>query len=89
MGIIEEKRLESDGHSTPPDASRCSAGARANAAGARLISSPAIMPNPRALGDLGVSEGELTRRRDIGIAGVAEQLCIIWAHLVAQRIRGS
>ena len=43
---------------------------------------------PRALGDLGVAENELTRHIawDIGIAGVAEQLSeMLDAHLVAQR----
>ena len=43
---------------------------------------------PRALGDLGVSAGELTRHIawDIGIAGVAEALAKhLDAHLVAQR----
>ena len=43
---------------------------------------------PRALGDLGVAESELTRHIawDIGIAGVAEQLSeMLDAHLVAQR----
>ncbi|MBR0714450.1 N-formylglutamate amidohydrolase [Bradyrhizobium liaoningense] len=43
---------------------------------------------PRALGDLGVSESELTRHIawDIGIAGVAERLAkMLDAHLVAQR----
>ncbi len=42
---------------------------------------------PRALGDLGVSEEELTRHIawDIGIAGVAEQVAhALDAHLVAQ-----
>ena len=43
---------------------------------------------PRVLGDLGVSESELTRHIawDIGIAGVAETLSkLLDAHLVAQR----
>lgn len=43
---------------------------------------------PRALGDLGVSEGELVRHIawDIGIAGVAERLAkLLDAHLIAQR----
>src|SRR5712672_3589128 len=43
---------------------------------------------PRALGDLGVAESELTRHIawDIGIAGVAERLAeMLNAHLVAQR----
>jgi predicted N-formylglutamate amidohydrolase len=43
---------------------------------------------PRGLGDLGVSEGELTRHIawDIGIAGVAEALSQqLDAHLIAQR----
>ncbi|MBR0830489.1 N-formylglutamate amidohydrolase [Bradyrhizobium manausense] len=43
---------------------------------------------PRALGDLGVSESELTRHIawDIGIAGVAERLAkMLDAHLIAQR----
>jgi predicted N-formylglutamate amidohydrolase len=43
---------------------------------------------PRALGDLGVAESELTRHIawDIGIAGVAERLArMLEAHLVAQR----
>jgi len=43
---------------------------------------------PRALGDLGVPESELTRHIawDIGIAGVAEALSVhLGAHLVAQR----
>ena len=43
---------------------------------------------PRALGDLGVAESELTRHIawDIGIAGVAERLAeMLDAHLVAQR----
>ncbi|MDA9430458.1 N-formylglutamate amidohydrolase [Bradyrhizobium sp. CCBAU 51627] len=43
---------------------------------------------PRALGDLGVAESELTRHIawDIGIAGVAEQLAkMLGAHLIAQR----
>ena len=43
---------------------------------------------PRALGDLGVAEAELTRHIawDIGIAGVAERLAVLCdAHLVAQR----
>ena len=43
---------------------------------------------PRALGDLGVAENELTRHIawDIGIAGVAERLSeMLNAHLVAQR----
>ena len=43
---------------------------------------------PRALGDLGVPAGELTRHIawDIGIAGVAEALSKqIDAHLIAQR----
>ena len=43
---------------------------------------------PRALGDLGVAENELTRHIawDIGIAGVAERLAeMLDAHLVAQR----
>ncbi|TYO63951.1 N-formylglutamate amidohydrolase [Bradyrhizobium hipponense] len=43
---------------------------------------------PRALGDLGVAEGELQRHIawDIGIAGVAERLAkMLGAHLVAQR----
>ncbi|MBR1089594.1 N-formylglutamate amidohydrolase [Bradyrhizobium manausense] len=43
---------------------------------------------PRILGDLGVSEDELTRHIawDIGIAGVAERLAnMLNAHLIAQR----
>jgi predicted N-formylglutamate amidohydrolase len=43
---------------------------------------------PRALGDLGVAEGELTRHIawDIGIGGVADRLAkMLDAHLVAQR----
>ncbi|HEX9209733.1 MAG TPA: N-formylglutamate amidohydrolase [Bradyrhizobium sp.] len=43
---------------------------------------------PRALGDLGVAESELTRHIawDIGIAGVAERLAeMLDAHLIAQR----
>lgn len=43
---------------------------------------------PRALGDLGVAEGELARHIgwDIGIAGVAERLAeMLDAHLIAQR----
>ena len=43
---------------------------------------------PRALGDLGVAEGELVRHIawDIGIAGVAERLAgMLDAHLIAQR----
>src|SRR5512139_1309080 len=43
---------------------------------------------PRALGDLGVRESELTRHIawDIGIAGVAERLArLLDAHLIAQR----
>jgi predicted N-formylglutamate amidohydrolase len=43
---------------------------------------------PRALGDLGVPEAELTRHIawDIGIAGVAERLAeMLNAHLIAQR----
>ena len=43
---------------------------------------------PRALGDLGVSESELSRHIawDIGIAGVAERLSnAMNAHLIAQR----
>jgi predicted N-formylglutamate amidohydrolase len=43
---------------------------------------------PRALGDLGVAEAELTRHIgwDIGIAGVAEHLAaLLGAHLIAQR----
>ena len=43
---------------------------------------------PRALGDLGVSESELTRHIawDIGIAGVAERMAkMLNAHLIAQR----
>ncbi|MDA9473418.1 N-formylglutamate amidohydrolase [Bradyrhizobium sp. CCBAU 65884] len=43
---------------------------------------------PRALGDLGVTEAELTRHIawDIGIAGVAERLArLLDAHLIAQR----
>ncbi|WP_448041081.1 N-formylglutamate amidohydrolase [Bradyrhizobium liaoningense] len=43
---------------------------------------------PRALGDLGLAEGELVRHIawDIGIAGVAERLAkMIDAHLIAQR----
>src|ERR1700733_5115464 len=43
---------------------------------------------PRALGDLGLPAGELTRHIawDIGIAGVAEQLSKhLGAHLIAQR----
>ena len=43
---------------------------------------------PRALGDLGVAESELTRHIawDIGIAGVADRLAgMLDAHLVAQR----
>lgn len=43
---------------------------------------------PRALGDLGVAEGELTRHIawDIGIAGVADRLAqMLDAHLIAQR----
>jgi predicted N-formylglutamate amidohydrolase len=43
---------------------------------------------PRALGDLGVAESELTRHIawDIGIAGVAERLAeMLGAHLIAQR----
>src|SRR3954470_7754055 len=43
---------------------------------------------PRALGDLGLPAGELTRHIawDIGIAGVAEQLSNhLDAHLIAQR----
>lgn len=43
---------------------------------------------PRALGDLGIAEGELTRHIawDIGIAGVAERLAkMLDAHLIAQR----
>src|SRR5260370_31645448 len=43
---------------------------------------------PRALGDLGLPEGELTRHIawDIGIAGVAELLAdALDVHLVAQR----
>jgi predicted N-formylglutamate amidohydrolase len=43
---------------------------------------------PRALGDLGLSEEELTRHIawDIGIAGVAEQVAqALDAHLIAQR----
>jgi predicted N-formylglutamate amidohydrolase len=43
---------------------------------------------PRALGDLGVAEAELTRHIawDIGIAGVAERLArMLDAHLIAQR----
>ncbi|WP_375305691.1 N-formylglutamate amidohydrolase [Bradyrhizobium sp. A11] len=43
---------------------------------------------PRALGDLGVAEAELTRHIawDIGIAGVAEHLAtLLDAHLIAQR----
>ncbi|MFX9672994.1 N-formylglutamate amidohydrolase, partial [Acinetobacter baumannii] len=43
---------------------------------------------PRALGDLGVPESELTRHIawDIGIAGVAERLSgDLNAHLIAQR----
>ena len=43
---------------------------------------------PRALGDLGVHEGELTRHIawDIGIAGVADGLAkMLDAHLIAQR----
>lgn len=43
---------------------------------------------PRRLGDLGVSESELTRHIawDIGIAGVAERLArMLDAHLIAQR----
>lgn len=43
---------------------------------------------PRALGDLGVAEAELTRHIawDIGIAGVAERLAeMLNAHLIAQR----
>lgn len=43
---------------------------------------------PRALGDLGVAEDELTRHIawDIGIAGVAERLAkMLDAHLIAQR----
>ncbi len=43
---------------------------------------------PRALGDLGVRESELTRHIawDIGIAGVAERLAsMLNAHLIAQR----
>ena len=43
---------------------------------------------PKKLGDLGVSESELVRHiaRDIGIAGVAEQLADhLDAHLIAQR----
>ncbi|MDA9440890.1 N-formylglutamate amidohydrolase [Bradyrhizobium sp. CCBAU 51745] len=43
---------------------------------------------PRALGDLGVSEDELTRHIawDIGIAGVSERLAnMLNAHLIAQR----
>ncbi|WP_441233899.1 N-formylglutamate amidohydrolase [Bradyrhizobium sp. 930_D9_N1_4] len=43
---------------------------------------------PRALGDLGVAESELTRHIawDIGIAGVADRLAkMLDAHLIAQR----
>jgi predicted N-formylglutamate amidohydrolase len=43
---------------------------------------------PRALGDLGVTEAELTRHIawDIGIAGVADRLAkMLDAHLIAQR----
>ena len=43
---------------------------------------------PRALGDLGLPESELSRHIawDIGIAGVAEALCdLLDAHLIAQR----
>ena len=43
---------------------------------------------PRALGDLGISESELTRHIgwDIGIAGVAERMAkMLNAHLIAQR----
>ena len=43
---------------------------------------------PRALGDLGVSDGELVRHIawDIGIAGVAERMAeMLDAHLIAQR----
>src|ERR1700750_407738 len=43
---------------------------------------------PRALGDLGVAEGELKRHIawDIGIAGVAARLStMLDAHLIAQR----
>ncbi|MCJ9730248.1 N-formylglutamate amidohydrolase [Bradyrhizobium sp. PRIMUS42] len=43
---------------------------------------------PRALGDLGVTEAEMTRHIawDIGIAGVAERLAkLLDAHLIAQR----
>ena len=43
---------------------------------------------PRALGDLGLTEAELTRHIgwDIGIAGVAERLAtLLDAHLIAQR----
>ena len=43
---------------------------------------------PRALGDLGVAESELTRHIawDVGIAGVAERLAgMLNAHLIAQR----
>jgi len=43
---------------------------------------------PRSLGDLGISEGELTRHIawDIGIAGVAERMAnMLNAHLIAQR----
>jgi predicted N-formylglutamate amidohydrolase len=43
---------------------------------------------PRALGDLGVAESELTRHIawDIGIAGVAERIArMLDAHLIAQR----
>ena len=43
---------------------------------------------PRALGDLGISESELTRHIgwDIGIAGVAERMSnMLNAHLIAQR----
>ncbi|WP_338311158.1 N-formylglutamate amidohydrolase [Bradyrhizobium sp. TM239] len=43
---------------------------------------------PRALGDLGITEGELVRHIgwDIGIAGVADRLAqMLDAHLIAQR----